>query len=514
MIDQLNLYNNLYNGINKLEKLYEYGFSKEKVIGDFCRSSVFLSENDKKKEYLELVSLETIILATLIGLNREKLEYANSKTDTRGLFQYKDYESSMKIFYDESNYEVGFEVSKEFCKQLNFNASGNGCFPYMLEIIKDNNKNRPYDYVSKIRNAMLHAEYYLETPEILHITNRDDNGNIIFEGRLLMYSFEMFVRDFFGLLGVSSSFSYFVHPIIEKFETKEDLVNYLFGFKHYKIIFTKIPSSYKFTGNDALYSRLNACFGLDSYEKTDIVQELDDLKKEGFEFDVIEEKLSKDQIMEIVKYIGSRYGFGNVFDNEEFVYRLSNLLKLIFCPISEITNCLENMLDYIALKKNVLLYGSMVKKGILDELQYDKYCNEAFLYTISLLKTNIMNYAIECSEFNDLDFSLFDTSKFNVDNNAELQRRKTDLILNGFSDNYANNRIVIETLRNALAHGGDRLETYLDNGLNIKLTDIYPNVPNLSVNFNINEINNLFNSSVLEPSNIKSVSGKKLNKSK
>ena len=57
-----------------------------------------------------------------------------------------------------------------------------------------------------------------------------------------------------------------------------------------------------------------------------------------------------------------------------------------------------------------------------------------------------------------MDFNLFDTSNFNVDNNVELQRRKQELILNGYSDDYATNKIIIETLRNALAHG--RLAMY------------------------------------------------------
>lgn len=508
MIDQINLYNNLYNGIKKLEEVYNYGFDVNRVKANFCRSNILLTKEQKHTEYLELVSLVTTILATLIGLNREKLERANSNTDSRSLFQYKDYESSMKIYYDESYYKEGYEFIKEFSKSLNFNPSGNGFFPYMLEIITDNNKNRPYDYVSKIRNAMLHAEYYLESPEILHITNRDDNGNIIFEGRLLMFSFEMFVKDFFGMSGVSSSFIYYKHLDIESFKNEEDLVKYLCDFTSYKINFSKIPDSYKFKGKDALYSRLNGCFDLASREKKSLDDELKELKKEGFEYDIVESKLTKEQIKNIVNYVYSRYK--NVFNNDEMIGYVSSLLKLIFNPIEEITNCLENMLAYISLKINVLYTGKMLNSSLLEELEYDKYCDNAFLYTISLLKMNIMNYAIECSEFDEIDFGLFDTSKFSVDNNYELQRRKNDIILNGFSDDYATNKIIIETLRNALAHGGERLDTYLDNGLGIKLTDIYPNVPNFSINFNIKEIDDLFNSSVLSPYNIKTNSGKKI----
>jgi hypothetical protein len=56
----------------------------------------------------------------------------------------------------------GKDFSSQICNKLNFNPNQNGPFPYMLDIIKDNDKNRPYDYVSKIRNAYLHAQYKLD----------------------------------------------------------------------------------------------------------------------------------------------------------------------------------------------------------------------------------------------------------------------------------------------------------------------------------------------------------------
>ena len=325
-----------------------------------------------------------------------------------------------------------------------------------------------------------------------------------------MFSFEMFVKDFFGSSGVSSSFSYYKQLDFDCFSNEDELVEYLCDFTSYKISFSKIPNSYKFTGKDALYSRLNGCFDLASHEKKSLDDELDELKKEGFEFDIVESKLTKEQVESVIKYVYSRYK--KVFNNKEMINYLAALLKLIVNPVEEITNCLENILDYISLKKSVLCTSKMTNVNLLNELEYDKYCDNAFLCTISLLKTNIINYVIECSDFSDLDFSLFDTSNFNVDNNVELQRRKQELILNGYSDDYATNKIIIETLRNALAHGGERLETFLDNGLDIKLTDIYPSVPNLSVSYNICEIDNLFNSSALEPKNIITLSGKKLTK--
>ena len=117
---------------------------------------------------LELSSLQTLILATLIGLNKEKLEEANSNANTT-LLQYKNHESELKVYTDENNFESATESIKNYCNLLKFNPNKTGPFPYMLEIINSDGKERPYDCLSKIRNALLHAEYYLENDKIIHI---------------------------------------------------------------------------------------------------------------------------------------------------------------------------------------------------------------------------------------------------------------------------------------------------------------------------------------------------------
>lgn len=505
---KLQFYTSAYEKMQQLEKVYGDFFSLDKIKVDICRTGITKNKIQKDIEYNELVAIETMILSTLVGLNREKLELANSKTEKRTLFQYKDYESDIKVFLNEVDYKEGREVSKILCDKLNFNPNKKGCFPYMLEIIQDDNKNRPYDYISKIRNALLHAEYYLETPDILHIQNHDDNGNLIFDAKLLMFSFANFVIDFFGTIGVNSSFSLFNMPHVEKFKNEEDLIKYLCEYTYIKFDFDKIPDSYKFNGTSALYSRLNSCFGLDSNETKDILKELTELSKEGFKFSSTEYKLSKEQIANIFCYIKTRYK--SIYNNPNIIPHISAIVKLQFCPIHEITNCICNMLTYISSKKDFLTNNSISSHKILNELKNDENCDVAFKYALAILKSNIINYAIECSEFEDLDFGSLDTCKINVDNPVEFERRKNIYILDGMNDYEATNKVKMETIRNANAHGGDRLNVDIKPGLAINLTDIYHNVSPLGINTSIKHLNKVLSSEVFNPENIKIKSNPKM----
>lgn len=497
---KLNFYTAMYKQLEQLEKDYENGFNLDNTIEKICKTGCAKNIIQKEMEYSELVALESAILSTLIGLNREKLELANSKTENRALFQYKDYESDIKIFLNEVDYKEGREVSKIICDNLNFNPTREGCFPYMLEIIQDDNKKRPYDYIAKIRNALLHAEYYLENPNVLRIQNHDDNGNLVFEAKLLMFSFATFVTDFFGIIGVNSSFPLFHMPYIEKFKNEDDLLNFLCECTCFEFDFEKIPDSYKFNGTSALYSRLNSCFGLDSNEKKDIVKEFVELEKEGFKFNATPKELTKEQIANIYSYVKTKYK--NIYNNKEMVYIVSALAKLQFSPIPEITNCLGNILTYVSSKKDYLTNNSITSHTILNELTCDEHCDAAFKYAIAILKNNVINYAIECSEFEDIDFCMLDTSKLVIDNPTELERRKDKYTSIGMNDIEAINKLKTEISRNALAHGGKRLSVDVKPGLSINLTDIYHNVSPIGVTCGLKHLNNVLSSEVFKPENI------------
>lgn len=498
---KLEFYSNMYKQLQKLEALYYDNFNLDNIKTNILNCPFFKNQNQILDEYNELVALESVILSTLIGLNKEKLEEANSKTKNRNLFQYKNHESYIKIFLNEDHYENGYQISQKICTSLNFNPDKSGPFPYMLEINIDDNKNKPYDYISKIRNALLHSEYYLETSNILHVQNHDEFGSLIFDGKLLLFSFATFVVDFFCINGINSFFPIYLQPDIEKFKSKEDIMDYLKNFVCYKFYVNKIPESYRYKGQDALYSRLNGCFDIDSKEKKSIMDEFAFLEKEGFEFNIIKETLKEEQIHNIYNHILINYKKRT--DSNEIINIVSSLVKLQFCPINEITNCLNNMLIYVSIKKDYLIDKVIPNMNTLNELKYDEYCSTSFKYALTLLKLNVINYAIECNEFEAIDFSAIYTNNININNHDEYIRRSEKYKSMGINDNVAENKIIMETIRNSLAHGGDRIKLSIGPELKINLTDTYHNLLPLEVTTNLNTLNKIFSLDIFNPEKIK-----------
>ena len=213
------------------------------------------------------------------------------------------------------------------------------------------------------------------------------------------------------------------------------------------------------------------------------------------------ENLTAEQIANIYSYIKTNYK--NIYNNKEIVNTVSALAKLQFNPIPEITNCLSNILTYVSSKKDYLTHNSISNHTILNELICDKYCDAAFKYTITILKNNVINYAIECNEFEDIDFGMIDTSKLSINNLNELERRKSMYISTGMSDIEATNKVKTEIPRNALAHGGERLSVDVKPGLSISLTDIYHNVSPIGVTCGLKHLNNVLSSEIFNPENIK-----------
>jgi hypothetical protein len=161
------------------------------------------------------------------------------------------------------------------------------------------------------------------------------------------------------------------------------------------------------------------------------------------------------------------------------------------------------MITYIAYKKEYLMNNQTANASLLEELQEDEFCDTAFKYAITLLKSNVISYAIECEEFEDIDYSKISTNGINFDNDAELQRRIDIHVANGMTDDEAKAKVMCDTIRNALAHGGERIGLSIKPGLQIQLTDIFHNVTPLGITSDIKTINTLLSSSVFEPQNIK-----------
>jgi len=483
--DELYFYNSCYNAIENIEKIYLPNFYLKNMFSDI----VSADETQSQKTFFELLSLKNLIISALIGLNKEELESANSLVYKNQLFQYRDYESDIDLYINGENNLKWKDYAKQECDFCGFNPNQEGPFPLMLEITKDNNKTRPYDYISKIRNAYLHAEYKLnkDNPNITDIWNTDEYGNVFFEGKILSSNFIAFVMDYFGFSNsIGSKYIYYQFDV-----TKPNLsIDELFSnMKCFSLKFIEIPSKYKFHGQKGgIFEQLNFCFDKDNIEIKDIYTQLIELEKEGVKYDVDVLDFPVDKLNPFFLHI-----LKNKKTND--YYNLKNMMadaKLIFSPISEITNCFTNINHYIDFKINYLLEKRIEPIELFCELKKDEDVSTSFKYTIAFLKLHLINYAIESKNIKEFDYDLLDLSGVSINNLIRFNERKKAFILEGYSEKGAQNKLILEIMRNSLAHGGDRIEVSLGDECKVKFIDKYQNLSTVSVEISLEKINEIF----------------------
>jgi len=497
-IDELYFYRNVYNAIEKLSSLYEDGYDAIKVYKDITTD---MSVSDSVQEVIELNALETSILALLVGLNRESLQEANSSTKDRSLFQYLNYQSEVQVPIGPYKKVSGYEYSKRLAESLKFNPSKTGPFPYMLSISKTDSKNRPYDYVSKIRNALQHAEYFQKNGDIntIHITNHNDQGELTFEGDLLLWPYKNFVEDFYGLgLGVSNDFELYDIPGQKLVKNRDDLINFLKDFNCTKIKFMKIPDKYKFSGQNGLFSKLNKCFGLDSRQTKDVMKILSDMQEEGLEFEFCEMNLSDENINCIIEYLESAYPNDVLYNNEEFIKHVSPVVKLVYYPNHDLTNSLSNILRYIDMKKLYLALGEKPNLALFNEQYYDQELKLSFKYALMLIKANLVSYCMECDKFEKPDLRGIDLEGVKVYPQSEYQLRMSE----DYNTSSPNQNVVINCIRNAIAHGNKRLDIKTGANKEIVFSDLYDPKHELHISGGLDDFEKMLSNSCFRPENI------------
>lgn len=501
-IDELYFYRNMYNALDKISLLYKDGYNALKVYQDITTN---LNESASVREVIELTALEVGILSLLVGLNRESLQEANSNTSDRSLFQYLNYESGAKVKLSPYKTVSAHEYSKMLCKQFNFNPSHIGPFPYMLSILKTDNRTRPYDYVTKMRNALQHAEYFQKKGEVntVHITNRDDDGNLTFEGDLLLWSYRNFVEDFYGLgLGVADDFEIYDIPKVDTVKDKKELTSFLKEVVYSKVTFKKVPAKYKFSGKNGLFYELNQCFGLDAYQKKDVYKRLDELKKEGLEFNIVENNLDDNKAEKMVEYL-EKFHKDELYNNKKLHQIATPIVKLVNCPNNDITNSLCNILRYIDMKKQYLILGEKPELSLFNEQRYDEDLKLSFQYALMLLRANLVSYAMECEKFERLDLSSIDLSGMNVYPSSEYNLRVVEDYQTNGDATSMHQYVVINTIRNAIAHGNDRLDIITGENREITLGDTFDNKHELYVSSGLDNFENILKNPCFNPNNIK-----------
>jgi len=501
--NELYFYRNMYNGMNRIYNLYKDGYDTRSVYKNIISDVGFSEAVD---EVIELTAIETSILSLLVGLNREALQEANSDTKDHSLFQYLNYQSEAKVDMGLGFVMSAYDYSKKLAEHFNFNPSKEGPFPYMLSISKTDSRTRPYDYVTKIRNAFQHAEYFQKKGDIatIHIANHDDDGSLTFEGDLLLWSYHNFVEDFYGLgLGVTNIFELYDIPRKEVVTDREDLLDFINGIVCREIRFKKVPEKYKFSGQSALFSKLNECFGLDAMQKKDINEVLDQLQKEGLEFEFTDKQLKKEHTGKIVEYLESVYAPDFMYNNEEFPKYASSIVKLMHYPNHDIANSLNNILRYIAMRKQYLILGEKPNVRFFEEQLFDEHLVLSFQYTLMLMRANVISYAMECNKFERPDLTDLDVSKMIIAPQFEYDRRVIDEYIQNGDFKTSQNCVAINVIRNAIAHGNNRLVVTAGKNRDIFLGDTFVKNHELYISGGITDFENVLSNSCFNPDNIK-----------
>lgn len=492
-IDELYFYTNMYTAFQQIEKLYKDGYDHKKVFNDITSD---VSLNKKYSEYIKLISLQVNILSLLIGLNNESVQHANSKVKGRNLFKYADYKCDAKTIDKYGMQSTVYEQTKKMCDRLGFNPNREGAFPYMLEITKTDDKNRPYDIVSKIRNAMEHGEYCLKKTDIniIDITNHDDNNNLTFAGKLLFFPYRVFVEDFSGYgLGVSSDYTLYSFPNVKEINNREYLKKYLKDTFCTYIIFKEVPNKYQFTGQDALLVEINNCFK----NKIGFDKELEKLEKEGVVFEKKYTCLTDDVIDCVIEYVETISNYDDIDD--KIINKIKGACKLMFSPDTIISICLRNILRYIDLKKEYLINNEISSHDMFEDLKIDEGLSLGFKYTLMLLKANICNYALENKKLQlnleELDFSnLMAIPQSYFFDKIEEEYKKSN-------DPYSMEKVVLTSIRNAIAHGEERIKPLIGDVNFIKFSDIYNN-KTLDIIGSLNEFDKIYSSTCFNPENV------------
>lgn len=503
--DYLFFYTKLYNAINRIERLYDNGY-------DYTKNSYYMykdgDESDLVKEYMELKSLLPCICSVLMGLNRENVQLANTKSD-RKLFEYRNYVSDAKVV--DSN-EDSLSIIKKLMRIIKFNKNLDGALPNIVDIEKIDNKQSAYDVVTKIRNGLLHSEYYQPKGDLYTVkVQNHKNNNLIFESNLLEMSFTQFVEDYYGFgLGVASHFDNFRYAlcydldskgqIIYTINSKEELKDFLKSFTNIRYVFTEVPESLTFNGKSGIYDILNDNYELGGIPKRDISDVLKELKDNGVKYKEEKIRLTDEEIDNIVLYLEKEYK-DRLYNNRYIINEIICTLRLFFSPNCSLANCYNNILRYIRLRNNYIFDESKLHEySILNEMKSDKNSKLAFKIALILLRINVINYLIEADDIEIPDLSKIDLSNFNLEHPDRLKTKIDEELKKGIDPIYVKEYVVLKAIRNALAHGQDRVKIILSDEVKIRFIDKFEG-EDFVVEVSLSDLEKIYKSDIFRPEN-------------
>lgn len=458
-------YRRTYNAIETLRKSYKDGYN-EKTYYDFCKNMFGKSINVIGEERISVV---LTIAATLLGLNKERIERTGKHSDYKNIIDEfdirkfplkKSFKNAIKEFENRNTMETGYEnfLSVIDNKDPNFDKS---------------------DCIKAIRNAFMHSQYELVEKNGFY-TTKIKNKNY-FEGELINENFIYFVMSYFGnlpKLGLTEKYILYAGdtglPLIDDESLKEFLSDV-------EVNLIRTTSDKSYDGENTFEKRFVDKHVDKRYEKDEFEIILKGFEKDGITFDRENFKVDKktqDIVFELIKkeYGDSYYSF-----NQD---KKINIIYLFFEYVYENARNISNWLVH---------YYYAFMKGLAADMSFftnDEYLNFSNEMSILILKAYLILFRIQSPYFNDIDYELLDIDinelvliSYEDGNVADLFNKDINKLKNKENNVYTDSEIekivINNNIRDSLAHGN--VSTFFDYDVNneikhyIKLENIYEN---------------------------------------
>ncbi|MBQ8472401.1 MAG: hypothetical protein IJ501_02745 [Bacilli bacterium] len=461
--------------LKQLEDHFHLLINPDKTIEFIVQKKLELKNNEGVINE-QILSLLVTSLITLMALNKEEIEK---------LYDIK-YQIN-KLDFDILNL-IKFNDSQKLKSELEQLRIKNTIFDNWLVIKKQGNKEiTNLEYLKIVRNAFLHSEFQINYNDILDTINIKNKS--YFEADIIFLNFLQFAMNYFGNnigSGLVTNNMLFITDSKINITNYSSLRKYLENLEIIDLVLDN--NDYNFY-DELLLKHRNEKYELDIR----ILDSLDGKVKE-----VSNNKLSKNQIDFISGYIENSYGNDFYKLNQTFKQNyVTELCSLIFNTKNYLSSWILYICDF--------LYKINNNQFSFIDLNNRNYCQEGFYIVLSLLKSYLILYRLQSSEFLDIDY---ENLEINIDCIKLLANNSTDVInIQKRYPDIDNNTLekirIIQIIRNALAHGnikvllGKSINTNEFNFL-LEFTDQYKDSIR-KVQITLDELNKILDSEVFLP---------------
>ena len=503
MTSEFKFYSGAYAMLKKLSRIYESGLNMRNIENELS----FISHLNPslKREYADNVrSLMLLLNMTMMGINKEKIE------KTPDNFSYSGYRSPIDI-------DKCLVTENQKQRYLKFKEQSicDSPFPDWLSITKNNgNINTAAEYVKKVRNAFLHADFRPKYDDYFFVINIANSGktNTYFEADILWENYISFTNSYFSNvpeLGLTPTFQSIWGNPKYKIENETDLIQFLSQIKMLEIKSSNIPSNLVFKGDNAINT--NIAKALKEENNDEFLAYINELYESGVEVVGTIGQMSPLQIENCTSYITNKYGV-SLYENIGHSIRKDIVMANVEYTMSHdgtISYCLQHYF-HLCLVFHRLCLGIFDKNVISDirKIARDYHFDSQFLPTLQIVKGYLLTYRLQNKELGPIDYNKVNTDifeeigngiDFNIIKKSENDEQTSIEILRKIE--------ICNVLRNSLAHG--HVETVFNSygsgskvEHNMYFTNEYKDNDTTTIMCDVNAFDELFESPSFDPQQV------------